>query len=495
MGRHGSALNGRVIISCWDGNVTDYTYVYPALDERGWPGVSGVFSDSVAAGAPNDLNAAQATELGTLRGWDICVHGKTAGDDFVADAYAAALAKMQAAKAYLDGLGVRGAEVIGPSGGIDAETKQAVIDTPLTFCIWDTVTETLTKWPLDTNWDTPYWDVDWCACADTNLWAAVKAKLDLVTGNPLQVVICSFHRIVAGGTAGHPTAFFKFIAPAYTDYTAEVTDGIPGTVAALGALPIAGSIFIGAAAPFSGVTLTVTAPNGNASILSGYYSRAGGFASFASLTDGTVVAGATLAQTGDVTWKMPGAWTAQTVNGVTAYWVQLIVSAALSNPVSVSECDCLADAPAGTQSSMARLQEVVDYVAGLNCEVTTITELDLTATLTATTALGPDGSYTAGAADVTMAAASEVAVNRLAVMGRDLVLVRNSAAVAHSVSVWSSWEPTFGRWGDVEDYELAAGDVAVFGPFGRPGWENGGYVHLVASNPAVLMGVIRLPAV
>lgn len=52
----------------------------------------------------------------------------------------------------------------------------------------------------------------------------------------------------------------------------------------------------------------------------------------------------------------------------------------------------------------------------------------------------------------------------------------------------------YGRSGDIAAYSLAAGDIAVFGPFKRDGWvQADGNIYLQASNVAVKFGVITLP--
>jgi hypothetical protein len=226
MSRFGSAANGRIIIACWDGNVTDYTCVYSGvptadppvvgLKARGWPGVTGVFATSVAAGAPNDLNAAQATELGTFAGWDVVVHGNEPGDDYSGMTYGQAYTNADTALSYLATLRVRGGSVIAPSGGVSETTWGALralwssTGRPA-YVVWETATEYL-QWPR--GWPTgqagQYWDIDWAPCADQRTWETqVKAKLDLVTGNPRQVVVASIHRVVASDAVGTQISYAR----------------------------------------------------------------------------------------------------------------------------------------------------------------------------------------------------------------------------------------------------------------------------------------------
>ena len=115
--------------------------------------------------------------------------------------------------------------------------------------------------------------------------------------------------------------------------------------------------------------------------------------------------------------------------------------------------------------------------------------------LTKTTALGSYGDYsTANAADLTMAAADVVNGNQFVSTGRDLLIARNSGGSAYYVTVSSSEDP-YGREGDITQYDVGAGEVAIFGPFKRPGWvQSDGYIYVDAENAAVYLGVVALPA-
>ncbi len=116
-------------------------------------------------------------------------------------------------------------------------------------------------------------------------------------------------------------------------------------------------------------------------------------------------------------------------------------------------------------------------------------------TLTKTTPLGEKSSlYTAGAADVTMAAADVSNKNRFVPSGKDVVIAHNTHATdAATVTISSVADPVFGRTGDIATYSLAAGDIAVFGPFRREGWQQSGYIYLEASAADIYFGVLALP--
>lgn len=113
--------------------------------------------------------------------------------------------------------------------------------------------------------------------------------------------------------------------------------------------------------------------------------------------------------------------------------------------------------------------------------------------LVKTVALGPFGSYTANAADLTMAAADLGGdKNRFLASNNDLVIAHNTGGSARTVTITSSSDP-FGRTGDITAYSIGIGEYAVFGPFCLTGWvQTDGYVWLEANNAEVKFGVVDL---
>lgn len=160
-----------------------------------------------------------------------------------------------------------------------------------------------------------------------------------------------------------------------TDYSAAGQQN-PATAGAisLSALAAAGQLYIGAHVPFRGVAVTMSASvNANASVMSGAYWN-GKWTALASFTDGTASAGATFAQTGQVTWTVPTDWAKvqlpSTVNPVPTvpvaalaellpysekprYWMQLAISAALS-----------ANTAANTMFSLNRSTSYAEMLSG-----------------------------------------------------------------------------------------------------------------------------------
>jgi len=96
---------------------------------------------------------------------------------------------------------------------------------------------------------------------------------------------------------------------------------------------------------------------------------------------------------------------------------------------------------------------------------------------------------------VTMAAADVSNKNQFVASSRDLVIAHNTGGSAHTVTVTSVDDPHYGREGDIDAYSIGAGEIAILGPFRRPGWvQNDGYVYLEANHAEIEFGVAILPA-
>jgi hypothetical protein len=138
------------------------------------------------------------------------------------------------------------------------------------------------------------------------------------------------------------------IGAAYTDYSANVIDNNVATYADLDALDTVANgdwVVIGGPVPFIGAALDLTANvNTNNSVMTVQYWNGAAWVAVANLTDGTIlVVGKTLSGDGQISWDNPalGLWVPSALGGITAYWVRVSVSAALSATVEVAECDLL----------------------------------------------------------------------------------------------------------------------------------------------------------
>lgn len=124
------------------------------------------------------------------------------------------------------------------------------------------------------------------------------------------------------------------------DYSVEISDGRSTTVAVLDDLDTYANfecIFIGIPVKAKSITVTVSAANGTASVLSGYYRKTDNtWAAFAGLSDGTDDGGACLGQNGTISWTVPSDWKDNLMFAANMYWIQLRVATQLDAEVEIS---------------------------------------------------------------------------------------------------------------------------------------------------------------
>ncbi|MBW2148122.1 MAG: hypothetical protein JRI22_13975 [Deltaproteobacteria bacterium] len=130
----------------------------------------------------------------------------------------------------------------------------------------------------------------------------------------------------------------------FIDYSDEARDSDTATHAALDGLNVwdgAGAddqaLYVSFSRNLSGVVFTIddTNKNATASTLSvNYYN--GAWAPVSNLSDGTASAGATMAQSGTVSWTLTTDSVQQTINGITGHWYRFTVSTRLSATVDVT---------------------------------------------------------------------------------------------------------------------------------------------------------------
>ncbi len=117
-------------------------------------------------------------------------------------------------------------------------------------------------------------------------------------------------------------------------------------------------------------------------------------------------------------------------------------------------------------------------------------------TITKTAALGEYGDYSvASAADLALTAADVANKNQFLFRPRDLLIVQNTDAGAQTFTVSSVADRKTGRIEDITAYSLAAGEIAVVGPFlDGDGWmQADGYIYVEASAATVKFGVVQQP--
>jgi len=97
----------------------------------------------------------------------------------------------------------------------------------------------------------------------------------------------------------------------------------------------------------------------------------------------------------------------------------------------------------------------------------------------------------AGSADLDVEAGDDVNGNETDCAGGDLIVVENTDAGAQTVS-FTAAPDEIGRSGAITDYSLAAGAVAIFGPFQSAGWrQTDGKLYIDVSDALVFVGVLR----
>jgi hypothetical protein len=130
------------------------------------------------------------------------------------------------------------------------------------------------------------------------------------------------------------------------EYSDQVSDGNSSTAAILDSLDTYANndcFFFKTAVPCKSITVTVSLANGTASVLSIYYWNGAWTAASTGFTDGTADGGATLAQTGTVSWTAPDDIIPKYAFGTNGFWYQGRVSAQIDSEVEITsitfDCD------------------------------------------------------------------------------------------------------------------------------------------------------------
>jgi hypothetical protein len=98
----------------------------------------------------------------------------------------------------------------------------------------------------------------------------------------------------------------------------------------------------------------------------------------------------------------------------------------------------------------------------------------------------------AGAADLDNEAGDEVDGNEVDCTGAEIVVVENTDSGAQTVT-FTAAPDEIGRAGAITAYSVAAGVIAIFGPFATAGWrQTDGKLYIDVSDPLVFLGVLRI---
>lgn len=139
----------------------------------------------------------------------------------------------------------------------------------------------------------------------------------------------------------------------FTSYLDEATDNAPATTVNLSSLDTAANgdyFYVGYSAPFYGFYAHVGSPNINVATIAYQYWDGDSWES--PLTDNPFACGKTGvtnvpfgASSYYSFWYAPSTWATKTINGITAYWLRINVSAALSSGTSLAELRIIKNQP------------------------------------------------------------------------------------------------------------------------------------------------------
>lgn len=103
------------------------------------------------------------------------------------------------------------------------------------------------------------------------------------------------------------------------------------------------------------------------------------------------------------------------------------------------------------------------------------------------------GSYASALVAVTLTAADVANKNQCSLANGDILLVQNSGASPHNVTI-TSIADEYGRLGSITSEAVAAGVVKSFGPFKEPGWQQAdGMLYFEADHAEIKFAVLRQP--
>lgn len=110
-------------------------------------------------------------------------------------------------------------------------------------------------------------------------------------------------------------------------------------------------------------------------------------------------------------------------------------------------------------------------------------------TLTKTAA---PGGYTDAGVVVAETAADVANMNQFILTENEVIVARNAGVGAQTVTITSTADP-YNRTNDITAHSIAAGAIAVFGPFPAIGWKQAdGMLYLQASSADIKFSIIKL---
>ena len=174
------------------------------------------------------------------------------------------------------------------------------------------------------------WPASWAKFRDMLIYTDGADMGQIYTGQNMKPVVFNVYR----GTGAIPD-----IPEEGADYTQEMIDGLNLTRAALGGLDTLtnhNAIFVGFDAPVNKITINVPNANANATVATLSYRKDDSTWADASATDGTILSGASLGQSGSFTWSLPTDEVPHYAFGRSCFLYRIDFSAALDSVVDVS---------------------------------------------------------------------------------------------------------------------------------------------------------------
>ena len=113
--------------------------------------------------------------------------------------------------------------------------------------------------------------------------------------------------------------------------------------------------------------------------------------------------------------------------------------------------------------------------------------------VTALTPVQAPGSIAATTANLIMTAANVADGNKFASSGNDIVVIHNTGASAHTVTITGIADP-FGRaLSQITAESIPAGEYHMYGPMRQLGWiQTDGTILISANHAEIKIGIIKL---
>lgn len=153
---------------------------------------------------------------------------------------------------------------------------------------------------------------------------------------------------ISGGDTNYISKVIKFDGSATpptipvdgTDYSTEATDGLTTTAVILDSLNTIAAfecVYICTPIPANKLTLTIGKPNGTGAVGTLKYRKSDGTWADTTETDGTISSGATLGQTGSMTWTHPSDEVPHFMYGMSGFWYQWETATQLDSEVEITK--------------------------------------------------------------------------------------------------------------------------------------------------------------